>query len=136
MSSTAQEKPSLRVLQRKSSNIARQAAANRSTSAYAAPAVGSKVISNPALTTAPPYSMSAVTSGTACNVHDCLDTQPTSDATATVPSLEDEHAALTVSIPGQVDAQEHRSVSHLHLPTAIASVSLASVFRHAADTAP
>lgn len=119
--SAGQEQPSLRVLQRKSSNIARQTAAHRSTSAYAVPAVGSKVVKDPASASASPAGVSPVMADTAGNVHGSLQTQPAADTTANVSSVEAAHIALTASIPGQVDTQEHRSTAHLLPPTAIAS---------------
>lgn len=107
---TDQEQPSFGVLQRKSSNIARQTAANRSNSAYAVPAVGSKGHKQPA--SASPLPSAGVSPGmveTAGEARDSLETQPISDTTENVLSVEDDRAALTASIPGQVEAQEHRS---------------------------
>lgn len=112
---TDQEQPSFGVLQRKSSNIARQTAANRSTSAYAVSAVGSKGHKQPAnVSPLPSAGVSPVMADTAGKVHASLGTQPISDTTENVLSVEDDRAALTASIPGQVEAQEHRSdYSHL-----------------------
>lgn len=106
--STGQEQPLSRDLQRQLSDIPHQTAASHSTSAYAASAVAYKVHHNPANTTASADNLSAVMSDAASNVHDSLNTQPVPDASSNVQSLRDEHAALTVSIPGQVEAQEHR----------------------------
>lgn len=111
--SAGQEQPSLRVLQRKSSNIARQTAAHRSTSAYAVAAVGSKVHRDPASASSPPPAVNPVMAETAGNVHSALLTQPPSDASANVSSVEAAHTALTASIPGQVDTQERRLTAHL-----------------------
>lgn len=102
---TDQEQPSFGVLQRKSSNIARQTAANRSTSAYAVPAVGSKGHKQPP----PSAGVRPAVADTAGKVHDSLETQTLSDTTENVSSVEEDCAALTASIPGQVEAQEHRS---------------------------
>lgn len=109
LSSAGQGQPNLRVLQHKSPNVARQTAANRSTSAYAVPAVGSKVHKDSASMSAPAASVSPVMPDTADNVYDSTQTQKTSDTTVDVLSVGDEHAALIASIPGQVDVQEHRS---------------------------
>ena len=107
---TEQEQPKFGVLQRKSSNIARQTAANRSSSAYAVPAVGSKGHKQPAnVSPVPPAAVSPVMADMAGKVHDSLETQPISDLTENVLSVEDDRAALTASIPGQVEALEHRS---------------------------
>ena len=92
-----------------------QTAGNNSTSAYAAPAVANKVQIDSANTTGPPDDVSAVLSGTGCDVHDSQSTEPVPGTSAPVAALKDEHAALTPSIPGQVDAQEHRSDSSLTL---------------------
>ena len=104
-----QEQPSLQVLLRKSSNTARQTAMNRSTSAYAVQAVGSKGHKDPASMSAPTASASPVMADNAGNMHNSLQTLPTTDTTASVSSVEHEQAALAAVIPGQVDAQEHRS---------------------------
>lgn len=125
--STGQAQPSLRVLQRKSSNIARQTAASRSASAYSVPAVGSKVHKDPASVSAAPASVSPTMADTAGNVHLSPQTQPASDTAANKSLAEDGYAALAASIPGQVDSQEHRcDLPHFLLRAAIASPLLAS----------
>ena len=115
-----QQQPRYTDLQQSLSNTLHQTAGNDSTSAYAAPAVADKVHSDSTDTTAPPDNMSAVMSDTACDLPDSLNTEPVPDASAHVLSPKDEHAALTVSIPGQVDTQEQRFDSYQHLPAVIA----------------
>lgn len=109
MSSAGQQQPRLLDLQHNSPIILLQTAADNSASAYAAPAVANKIHGDSANTTGPPGNMSAVLSDTGCDVLESLNTEPVPDASAHVVSLKDGHAALTASIPGQVDAQEHRS---------------------------
>lgn len=133
-SSVEQQQPRLLDLQHNLPNILLQAAAENSSSAYAAPAVANKIHS--ANTTGPHDNMSAVMSDTGCDVLDSLNTEPVPDASARVVSLKDEHAALAASIPGQVDAQEHRSHRSLTLANSNCNFlhfsKLLSIQQHAA----
>ena len=122
MPSVGSKQHQSRILQRKSSNIAIQTAANDST-AYAVPAVGSKPDMQRAKETGPQQpDTSAALCDTASELHRDLANLLVSEDTAAVPA-HDAHAVQTVSIPGQVDAAEHRSDLALVLSSHVACTS-------------
>ena len=134
-SSSGQHQPRSTGLQHDLSSTPHQTAGNNSTSAYAAPAVANKVQNDSANTTAPPDTVRALMSDTGCDVRDSLNTEPVPGSSAPVVALKDEHAALKLSIPGQVDTQEHRSDSSLTLASSNCNPWLVSACCLSADTA-